>query len=201
MKKQRSMSHGEGKEPFLEKFLATFRYSKTIRFLKRSLPQGMSVGLDAGCGYKGEFVRRVNAAIPHIHFYGCDISVLPGNADLFTCNLESINAITIKPDVVVMHAVLEHLDCPVQVLSNIHTLLPVGGYLIITIPSPRSKRVLEFLAYKLGVVSKTEIADHKHYWNKKTFLEMLGDLHGGLQLVQHRYFQFGMNNWIVVRKI
>jgi 2-polyprenyl-3-methyl-5-hydroxy-6-metoxy-1,4-benzoquinol methylase len=196
----RDTAHGQEKEPFLERFLSASRYAKTIRFLRKNCKDRQFVGLDAGCGYHGAFVAKVNAALPAIHFHGCDICVAPEQSDLFVCNIDDLATVTLKPDIVVMHAVLEHLDNPSNVLSAVHALLPMGGYLIVTVPSPRAKRILEILAFQLGIVSKKEIEDHKHYWNKKTFLAMLDRSNQGFSVAAHRYFQFRLNNWIVLQK-
>jgi hypothetical protein len=42
-----------------------------------------------------------------------------------------------------------------------------------TIPSVYSKPVLEFLAYKLKIISKDEILDHKQYYDKSKLLSKL----------------------------
>ena len=200
MKNYRNIAYGQEKEPLLERMLAVFRHSHTIRFLKKVVQGKTLVGLDVGCGHKGEFVAKINAAAPNLHFFGCDIKVAQGDNNLFVCNIDEIVNISIKPDVVVMHAVMEHLESPSKTLRDIHSLLPKGGYFIITVPSPQAKRIQEFLAFKLGILSKKEIKDHKHYWNKKSFKEMLDSANPGFRFIAHRYFQFGLNNWVVLQK-
>ena len=73
-------------------------------------------------------------------------------------------------------AVIEHLPVD-EVLSHLRDIgacLRPGGTLVLTTPTPAAKPVLEFLAFRLGVISQQEIADHRHYWNTK---ELRGALH------------------------
>ena len=129
MKSIRDVAYGQEKEPLLESVLAVFRYSHTIRFLKEIARDRKLIGIDAGCGHNGEFVNKVNIAIPNIRFYGCDIKVTPADKSLFICNIDDISAVAIKPDIVVMHAVMEHLEDPVKTLQDVHSLLQREGIL------------------------------------------------------------------------
>jgi len=56
--------------------------------------------------------------------------------------------------VVTMLAVLEHIEKEKQILREIHRVLIPGGKLVLTVPSVWSQPILEFLAYKLKIVSK-----------------------------------------------
>src|SRR4029079_4754423 len=69
-------------------------------------------------------------------------------------------------DVITMLAVLEHLNDPLRVLAEIRRVLSPRGTLILTVPSHAAKPVLEFLAYRLHLVSHAEIADHKRYYGR-----------------------------------
>ena len=66
-----------------------------------------------------------------------------------------------------MLAVLEHLSYPEDILKEIHRVLKKDGRLIITVPSKIAKPILEFLSYKMNVIDRLEIEDHKKYYNKK----------------------------------
>jgi len=44
--------------------------------------------------------------------------------------------------------------------------------LLITTPSPAAKKVLEFLAFKLGIVSSKGVREHKRYYDKKSLREL-----------------------------
>jgi len=86
-----------------------------------------------------------------------------------------------------------------DILREIRRVLKNGGALIGTVPSKAAKPVLEFLSYKLGIVNEAEIRDHKQYFNKKDLLEIFAK--AGFEKVEHRYFQFWMNNFFVASKV
>jgi 2-polyprenyl-3-methyl-5-hydroxy-6-metoxy-1,4-benzoquinol methylase len=97
-----------------------------------------------------------------------------------------------------MLAVLEHLEHPFEVVSEIRRVLKPNGSLVITVPSVWSQPVLEFLSYKLGIVNKDEILDHKLYHNRLS-LEFVAKK-TGLSLKEHKYFQLYMNNFCIFTK-
>lgn len=98
-------------------------------------------------------------------------------------------------DLVTMLAVLEHLEQPKAILREIYRILDTGGELVLTVPSKLAKPVLEFLAFRVGVVSRTEIADHKAYYNRSSLVHILAST--GFTVREHSYFQLGMNNFCV----
>jgi hypothetical protein len=59
--------------------------------------------------------------------------------------------------------------------------------------------VLEFLSFKLGIVNRAEIEDHKKYYDLEELKELIQQI-DSLKIVQHRHFQFGMNNFCVIQK-
>jgi 2-polyprenyl-3-methyl-5-hydroxy-6-metoxy-1,4-benzoquinol methylase len=101
-------------------------------------------------------------------------------------------------EVVTMLAVLEHLDYPFEIASEIFRVLQPNGRLIITVPSKYSKPVLEFMAFKLKIISYDEIKDHKKYFNKLDIYELFQSV--GFRIETHKYFQLGMNNFCVCIK-
>lgn len=102
-------------------------------------------------------------------------------------------------DVVCLLAVLEHLNYPFDMMQEIARVLKPKGVAILTVPSHLAKPVLEFLSFKLKIVSEDEIADHKRYYNKKDLLSLSANLNT-LKLAKHKYFQCGMNNFALFEK-
>lgn len=98
-----------------------------------------------------------------------------------------------------MLAVIEHLSNPIAMLREIERLLVPNGILLLTAPSHAAKPVLEFLSYKLHIIDEREIRDHKRYYNKRDFIESLAQV-PKLKLIQHNYFQCGMNNFLKAQK-
>lgn len=184
-------AHGEVSEPWLESWLAVMRYRSTLRTLEALASQrGGLQGLDYGCGYHGHFVQRANR-IPGVRFRGCDLSVSADCPELFSLRGQSLDTLSPRPDVITAHAVLEHLDDPRAAVEQFARLLSADGILILTVPSIRARPVLEFLAFRLGVISRTEIEDHKRYYDRAGLEALLSGL---FSQMRHRYFQFGLNN-------
>lgn len=102
-------------------------------------------------------------------------------------------------EIITMLAVIEHLSNPIAMLREIERLLVPNGILLLTAPSHAAKPVLEFLSYKLHIIDEREIRDHKRYYNKRDFIEFLAQV-PKLKLIQHNYFQCGMNNFLKVQK-
>ena len=97
-------------------------------------------------------------------------------------------------------AVIEHLP-PDQVdahLTAIRTALRPGGVLFLTTPTPRSQPVLEFLAYRLRIISADEIRDHRHYFDGGELVDLFR--RNGFERVEHEHFQFGMNQRVLGRR-
>lgn len=191
----RKKVHSEEKEPILEKFLSWLRFRKIDKYIK---PE--SVLLDLGCGFKGNFLKSVENKIAR--GVGLDISV---EKNLYSAKLKLIEHNLNNPlsflenefDTFVFLANLEHLDEPKQVLAEIYRVLKPKGKLLLTAPSVYAKPVLEFLA-TIGFVSRQEIKDHKNYFNKKILLDL--SRKSGFSFVQHKYFQMGMNNFLIAIK-
>jgi 2-polyprenyl-3-methyl-5-hydroxy-6-metoxy-1,4-benzoquinol methylase len=94
-----------------------------------------------------------------------------------------------------MLAVLEHLERPEAILRQIHRVLRPDGQLVLTVPSKAAQPILEFLAFRLGVVNRAEIADHKAYYDRISLARILGE--SGFKVLEHHYFQLWMNNFCV----
>lgn len=99
-----------------------------------------------------------------------------------------------------MLAILEHLNYPLEMLKQIARVLKPNGILLLTVPSHLAKPVLEFLAFRLKIVSEAEIRDHKAYYNKKDLQNLIAQV-PNLYLNTHKYFQCGMNNFAIISKI
>jgi SAM-dependent methyltransferase len=196
---ERRLAQGQEREPPLELMLSRLRHAPTLRFIRSIKARTPLAGLDAGCGYLGQFISSVNR-LPNVSFRGCDIAVDPAMPALFVLNLNAPAPLDAMFDIVTMHAVFEHLANPAAVLAFLSDHLKPGGFLILTMPTPLARHILELLAYRLKLISRREIDDHKHYWNRKRFAEFLEGAASPLTLLRHRYYQAGLNNWVLLQK-
>jgi SAM-dependent methyltransferase len=184
------------KEPVLEPFLRWMRLQKIIR----CIPQ-KSIILDVGCGVSAAFLKTVSPRIEK----GFGVDFKTENRQFKNIQTQQIKLNDRLPfndatfDVVTMLAVLEHIEKEREILQEIYRVLVPGGKLIITVPSVWSQPVLEFLAYKLKIVSEDEIRDHKRYYNRSKLKRVLVDAIGFEQF-EHQYFQLWMNNFCTVVK-
>jgi 2-polyprenyl-3-methyl-5-hydroxy-6-metoxy-1,4-benzoquinol methylase len=96
-------------------------------------------------------------------------------------------------DVVTMLAVLEHLHHPENVAAECYRLLKPGGLMLLTVPSPTNKPLLELLA-ALRLVRPDMIEQHEHYFSHQ-------ELHGlaqqaGFNEIDIKPFEFGLNTFM-----
>ena len=96
-------------------------------------------------------------------------------------------------DKVTLLAVLEHI--PLEevdpLFREFRRILTDGGQILITTPTPAAKPVLEFLAFKLHLISEPEIADHRHYYSEADLRALAG--RHGLEFSTYHNFLFGFN--------
>lgn len=181
-------------EPILEPLLRSLRMRRIVPYVK--LYPDCTL-LDIGCGWEARLLRELE---PHIgKGVGIDFKAPSIKSD----KLETMSAIMEKDlpfqhdsfDLITMLAVLEHLEHPEAILKEIARLLRPGGGLLLTVPSWYAKPVLEFLAFRMGVVNPEEIRDHKRYFNRGDLLDIV-DATPGLRVVKHEYFQWRFNNFL-----
>lgn len=185
------------KETILDKFLRKYR----IRMVKPTIEKYNNCKLlDIGCGWEAKLLKSIENYID----YGVGIDFKPPK--LKTEKLETIESVLEKElpfenesfDVVTMLAILEHLSYPEDILKEIHRVLKKDGRLIITVPSKIAKPILEFLSYKMHVIDRLEIEDHKKYYNKKDIFEAAEI--SNFIVEKHKYFQLGCNNFAILKK-
>jgi cyclopropane fatty-acyl-phospholipid synthase-like methyltransferase len=182
----------------LDLFICRWRSRIVRRFLRPG-----TILLDFGCGHQALFLQSVQNDISH--GIGLDYDATPGQ---LSSNLE-IQNFHFKTrfdftdgtfDHITILAVLEHipLDQVDTLFGEFHRILKDGGSVLLTTPTPASKPLLEFLAFKLRIISGPEIADHKHYWNQADIAALA--TRNGYTCATYRNFQFGLNSFAVLNK-
>lgn len=184
-------------EPILEPLLRKMRIRRVLPYIRQHPNCRL---LDIGCGWDAKFLKAVEPYIGSgigVDFKAPDIA----GGKIRTERLTLQNRLSYADasfDLVTMLAVLEHLEQPEAILREIHRVLRPGGQLVLTVPSKAARPVLEFLAFRLGVVSRAEIADHKVYYDRESLFLLLPL--AGFRMTTHRYFQLGMNNFCVAAR-
>lgn len=170
--------------------------------VRRFIRPGSTV-LDFGCGHQALFLRSVQKDIQR--GIGLDYDATPSRP---AANLE-IHQFHFKdrfafPDLtfdqITILAVLEHipLDQVGVLFREFHRVLKADGRVLLTTPTPAAKPLLEFLAFKLKIISGPEIADHKHYYSQAD-MRALAVRHG-FACSTYATFQFGFNSFAAFTK-
>lgn len=180
----------------LDKFIGQLRFKKIIN----KIPEGTRV-LDLGCGLNGLFLQKIQSTVNE--GTGIDLEINDNfennKIKLISHNLD--NTLPLQDnyfDIVTSLANLEHLNKPELVLQEIYRVLKPGGLLLLTTPTVYSKPVLEFMAFKLGIISKEEISDHKKYFTKIELESSCKNI--GFSEYKYSYFQLFMNGFLIAKK-
>lgn len=182
----------------MEGIFQTLRFQKTDPFIK----SGSKV-LDLGCGYKGTFLKKESFKISEGVGYDMNVTnaKIAGNIKLFSKKLDG--DLKLPPnhfDIITSLAVIEHLKNPQLMINQVYKTLNKDGFFVLTTPSPRAKPVLEFLAYKMHIVSEQEIRDHRAYYSKKDLVKIL--ITSGFQQknIKVESFSLGFNTLVTSKK-
>lgn len=155
---------------------------------------GLSVA-DIGCGYNAEFARSVIGQAKSITI--TDLSIAPELKSAPSVrviegrlpgSLVSIDDASV--DVVICNSVIEHLDQPLETLSELYRICAFGGVVLINVPSWFGKTVLELMAYRLKIGPINEVEDHKMYFDPRDLWPLLirsGFRPGEIRAFRHKF--------------
>lgn len=182
----------------LDNIIAKLRLKKVVSYVDN----GDRV-LDFGCGHQAYFLRHIkNIVSSGIGIdYDAENIKIGGNVKLV--KLRFIDKLPLADnyfDKVFLLAVVEHIPLMSEfpLLRELRRILKKGGKIILTTPTPFGKKVLEFLAFKLKIISAKEIRDHKKYYNYSDLREIASKLN--FKIVKYKTFQFGINSICVMEK-
>ncbi len=176
----------------LDKFIASFR----LKEMKKNVSlKGKNV-IDFGCG--SDFTKLTNiyseckkiTAIDKTEndFKKKNLNYINYDNDL---NLLDEKVENNFYDIIILTAVIEHLDNPEIILNILKKKLINNGIIFLTAPSWKSKPILEFLAYKLKVINEHLIREHKRYYDLEEYKKLSKLIN--LKIKKFYFFQLGMN--------
>lgn len=164
--------------------------------------------LDFGCGIHLRTLRLIGAkararygidsAFASTSAYTTDdgICVVGSFEDLRQALIQDRQKITC----ILSLACFEHLEpanCR-EVLKELADIAAPNCLLVGTVPTPPAKPVLEFLSYRLRLIDRTQIEDHKIYYDQGTLSQMINGT--GWEMIEYRRFQLGMNSFFRFKK-
>jgi 2-polyprenyl-3-methyl-5-hydroxy-6-metoxy-1,4-benzoquinol methylase len=173
-----------------------------IGVVRRRIQPGERV-LDIGCGL-GDLARAVPRTCSYV---GVDRFApetdSPGpDVQFITCDLHTLDAhrrlAEAGPfDAIVLAAVIEHLHRPSDLLARLSELLSDRGRFILTTPTPAIESIHR-LGGRLGIFSSDSLTEeHADLLDERRLRELCAD--AGLEVAEHRHFQFGLNQVCVAR--
>src|SRR3954452_17898151 len=173
---ERTEAFAQGYDPSLTDRLGVWLSARQIR---RWVPSfaGKRVA-DIGCGFHASFARSIldqAAAVTLVDVSLADDLKRHAKVHAIEGKLPQALAPLVSGslDVVMAISVIEHVWDPLGTLKQIHRLLVPGGVCLINVPSWRGKRYLELSAFKLGFSPKSEMEDHKMYYDVRDLWPLL----------------------------
>lgn len=189
--KKRVSSFGQHGASFLDTLIKKLRFRHIVPHIAAG-----SVMVDLGCGYQGELLRLLHQKLKQ--GVGIDMVVSSkqpaDNVKLLTGRVDQKIPVRSKSvDAVTALAIIEHLEHPDVLLKEAHRILKPGGLLLLTTPSKMAKPLLEFMAFKLKIISSEEIADHKRYYTQASLGKGLAQAGFDPKRLNVTTFELGMN--------
>ncbi len=176
------------------------------RAIRRRLPGrgGLDV-IEFGCGYHATQLRALDDRLRRgtgVDFHIAPELKRPGKLNFIEGAIEAVagGLEAESYDAVLLISVLEHLADPAAALAGCRRILRPGGVLLVNVPTWRGKTFLEFSAFRLGLSPRTEMDDHKMYYDKRDLWPLLvraGFLPSGIRL---NYHKFGLNLFAVAER-
>lgn len=176
------------------------------RAVRRVIPTfaGLTVA-DIGCGYKASFAESIANEVQSMTLVDLAITsrvLVDGRINAIQGTLPGVLS-TLQSDhydAVLCLSVLEHLWDHEAALAHFYRMAKRDGLCIINVPTWRGKRFLEFSAFRLGLSPRSEMDDHKRYYDPADLWPLLvraGFVPHNIRLRRHKG---GMNLVAYCRK-
>jgi SAM-dependent methyltransferase len=154
--------------------------------------------LDLGCGYDATLLRALSPRIAS--GTGVDLSVSTaakavGNLNFIEAPIEDAlpTVENASREVILLISVLEHLDDPLWTLAECRRVLPIGGVLLVNVPTWTGKTLLELSAFRLGLSPECEMDDHRMYYGRRDLWPLLVKAGFRPSRIRLGYHKLGLN--------
>jgi SAM-dependent methyltransferase len=176
------------------------------RAIARELPERADLEvLELGCGFRAAHLVALSPRLKR--GVGVDLQIAPELLNrqgllFYEATIEEALPCLAGDtfDAVLLISVLEHLRDPLLVLETARNLLKPSGVLLINVPTWRGKGFLEFSAFRLGLSQRTEMDDHKMYYDKRDLWPLLVRAGFKPSRIRLRYHKLGLNLFAVARR-
>ena len=176
-------------------FIRNYELLKNKRIIGKKI-------IDFGCGSNFQNITKKYSKASRavlIDLYGDDfiknnIKFINYNKDLNKIDIELKNE---KFDIIILAAVIEHLDNPAVIIKFLKKFLNKNGYFLLTAPSIYSKPILEFMAFKLHLINEDLVREHKRYYNKDQYINLAKETESNL--INFKFFLLGMNTIAILK--
>jgi SAM-dependent methyltransferase len=197
----RETAFGEGYElSIVDRFGTWLSTRRLLKVLGRLDDKTL---VDIGCGYDARFGVGLLPRLERL--VAVDVSL---NSDLVahpkvTAIVGSLPGALAElddqcADLVVLNSVLEHLDQPIETLSEIRRIVRAsGGIVFVNVPTWLGKVALETSAFRLKLSPALEIDDHRRYYSARQLWQSLRDAGFMPSEMKVRRHKFGLNVYAV----
>jgi hypothetical protein len=178
----------------LEAFLARCRCRQVKPYIHDKIV------LDFGCGINAWNSIAIQPLCKRVDGVDCSLSssTIKNGISLYRDDKDIRGFVY---DVIMALAVFEHIR-PMElryILNNFLKITHSDSIIVGTVPSPYSRKVLEFLSFKMGLIDRSQIEDHKVYYDEKWLGEIVDGT--GWKLESYRSFQLGMNGFFKLKRV
>lgn len=191
--KMKNNSYGEKYSlTLVDKFGVYLSSRKIINYVRKVKPKTI---VDIGCGYDAILLQQLKKYSNDLT--GVDIHVNKNIKGIKIIekrvekNLSFLRSNSV--DLLILNSVLEHLDYPLDIMSECKRILNNNGTLIVNVPSWLGKFFLELSAFKLRLSPRDEIDDHKMYYDKKDLWPLLVQVGFKPSNILLKYHKFNLN--------
>lgn len=154
--------------------------------------------LDIGCGKEYYLLKSLRKKVDFL--YGVDSDVESKNDENIHLTREylvdKLPYSQNKFNIVIMAAVLEHLEYPIEILREIYRVLTKNGELILTTPDPNADKLLKI--FRMLKLSELDEENHKYYFSISDLHKILSEI--GYKDIRIYPFEFGLNKLVIAKK-